>query len=119
MGVSQYTPSRELRRNLNGHGLYTWQMARQLDMERRERVSVNGKTPQWVINKALKLLREQQWSPRQISGHLLKTEGIRINHERIYRDIRRDVSGELARHCRHRMKTAATGHGRAGPPGSP
>lgn len=104
VGISQSTLSRELSRNRNRRGQYTWQMAQQLAMERRERISVNGKTPQWVVNKALRLLREQQWSPRQISGYLRKVEGIRISHERIYQEIRKDDSGELSRHCRHRMK---------------
>lgn len=49
------------------------------------------------------LIKEEQWSPRQISGYLAK-EGIRVSHETIYMMIRKDDSGELARHCRHKMK---------------
>ena len=45
----------------------------------------------------------EDWSPRQISGWLGE-RGIRISHERIYRMVRVDASGELRRHCRHRMK---------------
>ena len=30
------------------------------------------------------------WSPEQISGRLLKDEGIRISHETIYRHILKD-----------------------------
>lgn len=35
-----------------------------------------------LFTKALWLLREEDWSPRQISGHL-RLEGLRISHERI------------------------------------
>lgn len=45
----------------------------------------------------------EDWSPRQISG-LLAKKGISISHERIYRMVREDESGELREHCRHRMK---------------
>ena len=51
----------------------------------------------------VELIRNEQWSPRQISGRL-KKEGINVSHEAIYAIIRKDGSGELASHCRHRMK---------------
>lgn len=46
---------------------------------------------------------QEQWSPKQISG-FLRLEGVSISHETIYRMIRSDKSGELARNCRHKMK---------------
>lgn len=63
----------------------------------------NRRTPAWVINKALHLLREEDWSPKQVSG-FLRHDGICISHERIYQEICADVSGELRSHCRHKMK---------------
>ena len=63
----------------------------------------NRRTPPWVINKALRLLREEDWSPKQISG-FPRHDGICISHERIYQEIRADVSVELRSHCRHKMK---------------
>ena len=51
----------------------------------------------------IELIRNDQWSPRQISGRL-KKEGISVSHEAIYAMIRKDESGELASHCRHRTK---------------
>ena len=51
----------------------------------------------------VELIKNEQWSPRQISGRL-KKEGINVSHEAIYAIIRKDESGELASHCRHRMK---------------
>ena len=51
----------------------------------------------------VELIRNEQWSPRQIFGRL-KKEGINVSHEAIYAIIRKDGSGEFASHCRHRMK---------------
>ncbi|MBM6721487.1 helix-turn-helix domain-containing protein, partial [Bacteroides gallinaceum] len=52
---------------------------------------------QWRI---IEFIKNEQWSPRQISGRL-KLEGINVSHEAIYALIRKDESGELASHCRH------------------
>ena len=103
IGISQSTLSRELKRNSGKHGKYTWQHAHRQAMERRERICANRRTPQWVVNKALRLLREEDWSPGQISGYL-RLKGINISHERIYQEIRADATGELRGHCRHKMK---------------
>lgn len=103
ISISQSTLCRELQRNSGKYGQYTWQLAQQKAMERRERIGSNRRTPRWIINKALRLLREEDWSPRQISGYL-KRQGINISHERIYQAIRADESGELKKHCRHKLK---------------
>lgn len=103
VGISQSTLCRELKRNSGKHGKYTWQLAHQKAMERRERTCANRRTPSWIVGKALGLLRKEDWSPMQISGSL-RREGINISHERIYREIRADRSGELRQHCRHKMK---------------
>ena len=110
IGISQSTLCRELKRNCGKHGKYTWQLAHQKAMERRERICVNRRTPSWIVNKALKLLRDNDWSPEQISGNL-RLNGIRISHERIYQEVRSDETGELRQHCRHKMKYRHhTGH---------
>lgn len=103
VGISQSTLCRELKRNCGKHGRYTWQLAHTKAMERRERICANRRTPAWIVNKALRLLRENDWSPEQISGYL-RNKGIRISHERIYQEIRADETGELKTHCRHKMK---------------
>ena len=103
VGISQSTLCREIKRNRGKHGKYTWQLAHQKAMERRERICTNRRTPAWIISKALRLLREEDWSPKQISGYL-KLNGLNISHERIYQEIRADGSGELRKHCRHKMK---------------
>lgn len=101
--VSVSTISREIKRNKNSRGVYAWRLAHEMALERRERVAYNRLTPRPILQRALKLLVEEDWSPMQISGYLAK-QGITISHETIYRTIRRDSSGELARHCRHRLK---------------
>ena len=72
-------------------------------MMRRQRSVSNRKTPQHIIKQAINLLVEEDWSPKQISGKLA-LEGINISHERIYQEIRKDSTGELKKHCRHKMK---------------
>ena len=84
-------------------GRYIWKEAQELAMVRRERSVANHKVANHILKRALKLLVDEDWSPRQISGYL-KREGINISHERIYRAIRSDSSGELKKHCRHKMK---------------
>lgn len=103
VGISQSTLCRELKRNCGRNGKYTWRLAHRKAMERRERTCLNSRTPSWIVDKALRLLRDEDWSPRQISG-FLRRDGINISHERIYQEIRADNSGELKRHCRHKLK---------------
>ena len=70
---------------------------------RRECSVSNRKVPQHVVKQAINLLLEEDWSPKQISGKLA-LEGIHISHERIYKEIRKDQTGEFKKHCRHKMK---------------
>ena len=103
VGISQSTLCRELKRNCGKNGKYTWRGAHQKAMERRERICGNRRTPPWILNKAIHLLCDEEWSPKQISGYL-RREGVSISHERIYQEIRADETRELKRHCRHKMK---------------
>ena len=97
------TVCREIKRNTNRHGHYLYKDAHEDAMMRRERSASNRKIPQYVVKQAIKLLVEEDWSPKQISGKLA-LEGIHISHERIYQEIRKDQTGELKKHCRHKMK---------------
>lgn len=103
IGCSLSTLYRELKRNSYKPGKYSWRKAQEWSQIRRERTCRNSKTQPWILQKALKLLVEEDWSPRQISG-VLAREGIHISHERIYQAIRDDDTGELQKHCRHKMK---------------
>lgn len=103
IGVDRSTVSRELCRNSNCRGKYWWSIAHERALDRRGGTVRNGETPAAVLREARRLLVAEDWSPRQISGWLGK-RGVRISHERIYRMIREDASGELRGHCRHGMK---------------
>lgn len=103
IGVNKSTISRELKRNSNRFGKYGWKSADEKAMERRERTVRNREIRPDILRDARRLIVTEEWSPRQISGWL-KNKGIIISHERIYQMIRDDESGELRKHCRHRMK---------------
>lgn len=102
VGTTESTLSRELKRNANKNGSYSCH-AHEMAMERRERSTSNSRVDPSVLKESLKLLKEQQWSPEQISGYL-KHQGKKISKERIYQEIRADETGELKKHCRHKMK---------------
>lgn len=103
VGISQSTLSRELRRNKTASGKYLWNKAHEMAMARRRRTTENGRKDAIVVWEALEHVRNDDWSPMQVSGYM-RREGKLISHELIYRHIRADESGELARHCRHKMK---------------
>lgn len=105
IGVHPSTVYRELERNKNKRGRYSWRLADEMARERKERLPGNRSTPEWIKRKALDLIRDD-WSPKQVSGHLKKHENIDISHETIYKWIRKDKQngGELYKHCRHKLK---------------
>lgn len=103
IGCSQSTLSREIRRNSTERGNYLWDKAHKKAMERRKRSTANSAKDPAIVWEALDLLRSEDWSPQQIEAYM-KERGRRISHELIYRLIRADASGELASHCRHKMK---------------
>ena len=103
VGCSQSTLSRELKRNSTEKGNYLWDKAHAKAMERRRRTTANHAKDPVILWEALDLLREEDWSPEQISTDM-KRRGKNISHELIYRHIRADESGELTSHCRHKMK---------------
>ncbi len=103
IGCHVSTIYREINRNACKDGHYSPTVAQEKAMERRERTVTNSALKPGVLERALDLLRKQQWSPRQISG-ALALKGVRISHERIYQAIRADKTGELASHTRHGMK---------------
>lgn len=109
VGCHVSTISRELRRNCGKRGKYTWRLAQELASERAHRCAFNARVPDWVLHKSVSLLKEEQWSPRQISG-ALALEDIHISHERIYQEIRNDPTGELAAHTRHGMRYRKKSH---------
>ena len=103
IGVHKSTVSREVRRNSTPNGKYVWNKAHDKADSRQVRTPGNRKLDDVLKWRIVELIRNEQWSPRQISGRL-KREGISVSHETVYAIIRKDGSGELASHCRHRMK---------------
>lgn len=103
VGCSQSTLSREIRRNSTDKGNYLWDKAHAKALERRKRATVNSAKDPAIVWEALDLLKKEDWSPQQISADMGK-RGKSISHELIYRYIRADRTGELASHCRHKMK---------------
>ena len=103
IGVNKSTVSRELKRNSNRFGNYGWTAADEQAKDRRGHLPGNRALSNSVIKESLRLLKEEDWSPRQISGYLGR-KGVRISHESIYLRIRADESGELRSHCRHKLK---------------
>ncbi len=103
IGVSKSTVCREVRRNSTRSGKYVWIKAQESSDARRSRSPGNRRLDSVLEWRIRELIRNEQWSPRQISGWLSR-KGVRVSHETVYAIVRRDESGELASHCRHRMK---------------
>jgi IS30 family transposase len=105
IGVSPSTISRELKRNTGERG-YRFKQASRKAEERRYLASssVRKMTPN-LISLIEQHLRDDQWSPEQISGRLSHS-GIGISHETIYKHIwaNKKAGGDLYTHLRCRAK---------------
>lgn len=101
---SKSTVSRELGRNMGMRG-YRPKQAHQLAIKRFETAEKAIKMTGELITKIEKKIR-LDWSPEQISGRLLKDEGISISHETIYQHILKDKKegGDLYTHLRCQKK---------------
>ena len=96
INVSESTVSREIRRNAAKNGRYLWTQADERAKRKKCRAPGNRAIRAEVRWRVEQLIRDEQWSPKQISG-FLRREGIHISHETIYKFIREDETGELAR----------------------
>ena len=103
IGVNPSTIYRELKRNSTVNGAYLWSIADEQASKRKKRHPGNRRLDVAIEYEAKMLLVENQWSPKQISG-ALALRGKYVSHETIYKRIRSDTTGELAKHTRHRMK---------------
>lgn len=103
IGVHKSTVSREIKRNSTPNGRYVWNKAHDMAESRQRHTPGNRGLAETLKWRVIELLKTEQWSPRQISGRL-RMEGINVSHEAVYGLIRKDESGELASHCRHKMK---------------
>ena len=104
IGVSTSTISREVKRNSTRNNKYVWNKAQDSADSRKHCSPGNRAIRAEIIWRVKQYIKDEQWSPKQISGYLATKDSIQISHETIYKIIRNDVTGELARNCRHKMK---------------
>ena len=104
IGVSASSISRELRRSGMTRVNYCY-VAAQNHAESREWKGLRIAPELWERVKTK--LREEQWSPEQISATFAKAEVGQISHETIYQHIYQDkvAGGDLHKHLRHRHKS--------------
>ena len=104
LGRNKSSLYRELERNTGQRG-YRPKQADALAVKRLSNAPKAIKLTEIVIVKVEEKLR-CYWSPEQISGRLLKEEGISISHETIYQHILRDKKngGDLYTYLRHQKK---------------
>ena len=98
--------SRELKRNRNDKGEYSFTHAQMLADVRKERLSKNRSLTGEVKNRINRYMRKWQWSPEQIVGVCRLKGYAMVSVERIYQYIRQDKEqgGDLYKHCRHQLK---------------
>ena len=65
IGVNPSTVYREIKRNKNKTGGYSWRLAHEMAQERKDRLPGNRATDEWIRQKIIRLIRKE-WSPRQI-----------------------------------------------------
>jgi len=104
--VDKSTIYRELKRNSKKRGSYNPDFAQELSTERKERFASNRKFTYSVKKIVDRCLKEEQWSPEQITGYCKKHNIPMVSHERIYAYIRKDKvkGGILFKQLRHQLK---------------
>ena len=101
LGVNAATVCREIARNSDGNG-YKSDVAQKKSQERRSCASKIPKKMKGELEALILIGLEKGWSPDQIAGRL-KSHGISVSYETIYRYVRRDKAAggllyELLRH---------------------
>lgn len=98
--------SRELKRNRDIKGRYTFTSAQEIADTRKARLSRPRKFTSEVKNRINRYMRTEQMSPEQIVGYCKQKGYKMVSVERIYQYIREEkkAGGDLYTHCRHRLK---------------
>jgi IS30 family transposase len=109
VGVHKATISRELGRNTGQRG-YRPRQAEQFSQARRKKGQPRIEASTWQVV-AEKL--QQDWSPEQISGWLLRNKAVHISPEWIYQFVYADyrAGGQLYQHLRSQKKRRKRLHG--------
>ena len=97
--------SRELKRNANSKGKYSFAYAQDMANLRKERMKNPRKLHTWLKKEIIGLI-QQDWSPKQIEGRLKLEDRPFVSHETVYKIIRKDrvEGGTLYKHTRHQLK---------------
>lgn len=114
IGKDKSVVSRELSRNRDERGVYSFRSAQMFSDIRKERLSRLRKFTPEVRNRIERYMRQSQWSPEQIVGYSRMKGYAMVSVERIYRYIRQDRAsgGDLYTHCRHALKHRKRAAGR-------
>ena len=105
IGKNKSVVSRELKRNVNLKGRYSFEYAQDMADIRKERMKKPRKLTLHVRDEIISLIKEDL-SPEQISGRLKLENKPSVSHESIYKIIREDKrnGGDLYKHTRHKLK---------------
>jgi IS30 family transposase len=105
IGKDKSVVSRELKRNANSKGKYSFEYAQDMANLRKERMKKPRKLHSWLKKEIVGFI-QQDWSPQQIEGRLKLENRPFVSHETIYKIIRKDKieGGTLYRHTRHKLK---------------
>ena len=105
IGKDKSVISREIKRNANLKGKYSFEYAQDAANMRKERMKKPRKLFAWLKNEIIGMI-QQDWSPQQIEGRLKRENKPSVSHETIYKMIRQDreQGGTLYQHTRHKLK---------------
>ena len=106
IGKDKSVVSRELKRNRDDKGRYSYTHAQMLSDVRKERLRECRKMTGEIKNRINRYMRNWQWSPEQIVGVCRLKGYAMVSVERIYQYIRQDKAegGDLYTYCRHHLK---------------
>lgn len=103
IGVHPSTISREIKRNANSEGVYVFTTAQRKCESRKHSTLGNHRKSEILWWRVEQMIKDEDWSPRQISGVLAK-EGIHICPQTIYNHVHADKTGELQKHMPHQLR---------------
>ena len=105
IGKDKSVISRELKRNANLKGKYSFEYAQDMASMRKERMKKPRKLLPCLKKEIIRRI-EQGWSPQQIEGRFKLENKPYVSHKTIYEIIRQDKAdgGNLYKHTRHQLK---------------
>ncbi len=103
IGVHPSTITREIQRNSNCYNEYVFTVAQKKCESRKHSTLGNHRKDAVLWWRVEQMIKDEDWSPRQISGVLAK-EGIHICPQTIYNHVHADKTGELAKHMPHELR---------------